>query len=711
MIEGSNLFLGMFNNLAIFIVFVSIYSFVKPIHFQNRWLEPVVMGTLFGVALLVCMQVKIPVAEGVLVDQRNAIVVLSTFFCGPAAGLITYLIGVIMRSVLGGIGVLAGIIGLTLSYGVGNLLRLWPGRRHPLFFIVGSFIATVVILPGFLFVGDFSNGWQLMKKMALPYGTAIYLGMLFVGFLLQHESNRIVTASKLKESEKRYRNLYEKLIDISFSMDNQGCIREISPSVEHILGYAPEDVLGSSFFDYLENPDEKESFLDEMKKEGSLRDTEIYLKKKNQSSACVSVNSDLEYDTNGTPVGIYGIIRDITRLREVQKEQSRLEKMVIQNQKMDSLGTLAGGIAHDFNNILGAILGFSELLRERFSDDSENATYIDEILKAADRAKKLVKQILLFSRNTNPEMKVMDLSSVVKEALGLLTQTIPKTVAIRYSDSCLDSWIRGDENQLHQVIINLITNAFHALKQEDGTIDITLSKFSLDSPGTGEFRNVPAGNYLSLQVKDNGRGIPEENRERVFDPFFTTKERGKGTGLGLAVVHGIIEKHGGIIQFTSEIDKGTCFTVLLPELEKREVHPANENEQQEPDPFKDAGGGERILIVDDEKPIINLEKRMLESLGYQVRSFTDPLAALDAFKADTEAFQLLLTDQSMPGISGLKLAELVLKESPGFPIVIASGYSSNLNQESAEKLGVKRVIVKPFSKKDVATAIRESLDN
>ena len=710
MLEGSRLFIGMFNNLAIFVVFVSIYSFVRPISFKNKWLEPVIMGALFGVVLLVCMQVKITVAEGVLVDQRNAIVVLSTLFCGPIAGLITYLIGVIMRASLGGMGVLAGIIGLTLSYGAGNLLHSWKGRRNPPFFIIGSFIAAVIILPGFLFVGTFSNGWQLMKKMALPYGTAIYLGMLFIGFLLQHENNRMTTSARLRESENRYRTLYEKLIDISYLTDNQGRIREISPSVKNILGYTPEEMLGSSLFDYFEDPEKKESFLDEIGKEGSLRDTKIHLKKKNQSIACVSVNSDLEYDSSGSPAGIHGIIRDITRLREVQKEQSRLEKMVTQNQKIESLGTLAGGIAHDFNNILGAILGYSELLREKLSDSSENAKYIDEILKAADRARNLVRQILLFSRDTNFEMGIMDLSSVVKEAMGLLTQTIPKTVTINYSDSCIDSRIRGDENQLHQVIINLVTNAFHALKEEDGTIDIALSRLSPDASDSGEFRNIPAGNYLALRVKDNGKGIPEKNREKIFDPFFTTKERGKGTGLGLAVVHGIIEKHGGIIRFTSEIDKGTCFTVLLPELKESEVSTVKKDEQQSLDAIKEAEGNERILVVDDEQPIAELEKHMLESLGYRVSSFTDPLAALEAYKSDPNAFQLLLTDQTMPGLSGLKLAELILAESPDFPIIITSGYSSNLNKERAGKIGIKGIIVKPFSKKEISATIHGALE-
>ena len=709
MIEGSSLFVGMFNNLAVFIVFVSMYSFVKPIHPKRKWLEPVMMGTLFGIALFVCMQVKIPVAEGVLVDQRNAIVVLSTLFGGPVAGLISWLVGVVVRVLLGGTGVRAGIIGLTLAYGAGNLLRLWKGRRNPQFFIIGSFIATLIVLPGFLFVGDLSYGWQLLKRLALSYGTAIYLGMLFIGFLLQHENNRITISNKLQESEKRYRKLYEKLIDISFFMDNQGRIREISPSVESILGYSPDEVLGNFFYDYFEDGAGKESYLEEIRKEGFLRDKEINLKKKNQSVACVSVNSDMEYDSQGVPIGVHGIIRNITRLRTAQEDQRRLEKMVIQNQKMDSLGTLAGGIAHDFNNILGAIIGYSELLRKKISDDTVSGNYVNEIFKAAGRARNLVKQILLFSRNTDLDMNVMDLSVVVKEALGLLNQTIPKTVTINYSDSCSDSRVMGDENQLHQVIINLITNAFHALKEEDGTIDIALSRVALDPNDTEAFSNVPAGNYLSLQVSDDGKGIPEENRERIFDPFFTTKERGKGTGLGLAVVHGIIEKHGGIIKFTSEIDKGTCFTVLLPELEHRDALPVKV--QPESEAVQEAEGDERILIVDDEQANVDLEKHMLELLGYRVLGFTDPLAALEAFKADSEAFDLILTDQTMPGMSGLKLAELVQNESPGFPVIIASGYSSNLNQEKAEETGVKKIIVKPFLINDIAAAIRDALDN
>ncbi len=707
MIEGSGLFIGMFNNLAVFIVFVSFYSYIKPVDFAFQWMKPVIMGALFSAALLVCMQVRIPVAEGVLVDQRNAIVVLSTLFCGPLSGFITYLTGVIMRAHLGGAGVQAGIIGLTLSFTAGNLLRLWKGRRTAAFHIVGSFIALIFILPGFLFVGDLANGWQLMKRMALPYGTAIYLGMLFIGFLLQHEDNRIATSVKLQQSELRYKNLYRKLIDISYFIDTEGKIHDVSPSVQFILGYEPEEVLGRYIQEFYLNPEEGKSFLKEIADQGMVRDREVVLKHRNNSEVMAAINSEMEYDMKGSPLGIHGIIRDITKLRESQKEQKRLEKMVTHNQKMESLGTLAGGIAHDFNNILGAILGYAELLKRKLPDDTENSEYILEILKAVERARNMVRQILLFSRKSNPEKSAIDLSSLVNEALGLITQTIPKTVEIYHEDVIPGIKVMGDGNQLHQVIINLVTNAFHALKGEQGTIGITLEKLSLKSTEYGGYRDLRPGNYAVLHIKDNGKGIPEENREFIFDPFFTTKESGKGTGLGLSVVHGIVEKHGGMIRFTTEANEGTCFSVFLPEIDQNRAELPSKMDNQSEQPL---GGREHILAVDDEASIINLEKKILEPLGYRVSCFTDSSAALAAFMDTPEDFDLLLTDQTMPGLTGLNLAKRILKESPGFPIIISSGYSSILNRNRAEKSGIRKILSKPFSISELASAIREVLD-
>ncbi len=708
MIEGTSLFIGMFNNLAIFIVFVSLYAYIKQLPLKKN-LTTLLLGLLFACALLLCMTVKIPVARGVLVDQRNAIVVLSTLFCGPVAGAITLFTGITMRTYLGGSGVAAGIIGLCLSFGAGNLLRIWKGERNITFFITGSLAATVIILPGFLFVGGFSNGWLLMKKMAIPYGTAIYLGMLFIGFLLQHEENRISTSTKLEKSEKKYRALYENLIDVSYYVNNDDIIMEISPSCKKLLGYFPHELIGLNVIKLYTDPERRQFFMNKLKSSGYIENFQNTVKRADGSTVMISINAVNEYDHNGTATGYYGIIRDITRLHDAQIEKAMLEKIIVQSQKMEALGTLAGGVAHDFNNILGAVLGYAELIKESSPEGSLPNKYSLEILKASDRAKNLIRQILLFSRDTTMQMEPTDIKTVIREALTLLRQTIPKTVDISCKDDEISDKIFGDSNQLHQVIINLVTNAYHALENETGKIELSVDKIQINESNQADYPGLSCGPFLSLSVKDNGKGIPEKYRPYIFDPFFTTKEKGKGTGLGLAVVHGIIKKHNGEIYYTSEIGEGTVFSVLIPVYQNEEkIRPVSET-LSEDDHLPE--GYESIMIIDDEEAIGDIEELMLRSLGYSVETFTDASEAKNEFFKNPEKYDLILTDQNMPGTTGLNLAKEIKSRYAKIPIIIATGYSSLLDSDDARGIGINKIIIKPVSKKTLALAVRETLDN
>ncbi len=706
MIEGTSLFVGMFNNLAVFIVFMFLYGLIKPRN-MGHYRKSLSLGLLFALTLLVCMLVRIPVAPGVLVDQRNGIIVLSTLFAGPLSGLITMTAGIIMRMILGGSGVLAGIIGMGLSLSAGLLLRRWKRERHIPFFFLGSLIAVIIILPGFLFVGDLANGWNLLKRMAIPYGTALYTGIIFVGFLLQHEENRLTTAARLKESENKYRSLYENLLDISYSVDREGYIKEISPSVKTVLGYEPENIINSHTIELYVDKEDRRNLYETLERDGILKDYEVFLYKRNGEIARVSINAVLDYDGSGRRSGYHGIIRDITELFQARKEKDSLEKIVYQTQKMEALGTLAGGVAHDFNNILAAVLGFAELIRNNADNGESVREFADQILQAADRATGLIRQILLFSRETTSKMERLEIDSLIGEVANLLNQTIPKTVKINFINYREKLSVRADSNQLHQVILNLATNAFHALPEEQGEITLSLDKTVL-SEEEGIRRGLKAGEYLLFSIGDNGKGIAEKDRPYIFDPFFTTKERGKGTGLGLSVVHGIIRKHEGEISFESEVGKGTTFTILLPlSGEEGDGSPDRKDTREEDLP----GGTERIMILDDEESIAQMEKFMLSSLGYEISMYTDALMAREALLNQPERYDLLITDQSMPGISGIMLAEEILKTRKDFPIIIATGYSSVLKSQEAEKMGVKNILIKPLSQKKLARTVRETLDS
>jgi len=698
----------MFNNLAVFVVFVTLYGYIKGLTIKKEILRQFLNGLLFGITALICMTVRIHVAEGVIVDQRNAIIVLSTLFGGLASGLITLLFSALFRVYLGGMGVLAGIMGMFLSLSAGLLLRSWRKEdRNLLFYLLGPLIATILILPGFLPVGTLANGWALLKKMALPYGTAIYLGMVFVGLLIQREENRIETTERLRLSEKKFRNLYESILDVSYQADAKGALKEISPSVEKMTGYKCEEMIGTQVSDYYVNSEKRDLFLKEIAEKGFVENFQIPMKKKDGGMIWASTNAVAHFDENHNITEIQGIVRDISRLKNAQEEKERLERNLRQSQKMEALGTLAGGIAHDFNNILGAILGYTELASETAGENAEEKEYLQAVLVATERARNLIQQILTFSRNVKSEKRPVSLGKIINEALILLRQTIPSSVHIETDLDMNAGLTLADENQIHQVVLNLGTNAFHSLNEESGTIWIKLYSQLIEEETPEEYPALPLGSYICLEIIDNGRGIEKEHIERIFEPFFTTKEKGKGTGLGLAVVHGIIKDHGGHIFVDSIPGKGTRMRVMLPaavEYEKNE-----DTDETLPD-SQTLQGHERILVVDDEKPLADLVKRMLQSMGYQVYATVSALEALEEFRKDPMAFDLLLTDQTMPQMTGWDLANEILKLRPHMPVIIATGYSSILNEKEAKNIGVQKVMVKPLSKQTLVKMVRGVLD-
>jgi len=397
------------------------------------------------------------------------------------------------------------------------------------------------------------------------------------------------------------------------------------------------------------------------------------------------------------------IATDISRIKDLEKESLRIQAQLQQAQKMEAIGTLAGGIAHDFNNILSAVIGYTEIALADVPGNSSQHQNLQEVLKAGNRARDLVKQILTFSRQTEQELKPVQINQIVRETLKLLRASLPTTVTIAQQIES-DSAVLADPTQIHQVIMNLCTNAAHALRDNGGQLKIDLSDVMLDGSFIEQHPYLSPGGFIKLSIADDGHGMEKSILDRIFDPFFTTKERGEGTGMGLAVVLGIIKSHGGTITVDSEVGKGSVFDVFLPVI-KREVD--HEVRTKAPIPT----GTERILFIDDEKALVDLGRQILERLGYTVTVRTSSVEALELFMEHPEKFDLVITDMTMPNMTGDDLAGKLLNVRTDIPIILCTGYSEKISREKAQSLGIKEFILKPIVMRELARIVRSVLDD
>ncbi len=706
MLSGTALFLGLFNNLAVLIILIAAYGFLNSFFANSRPLKrQVAMGLSFGAFAIACMFVQIPVAEGVIVDQRNAIVALSGAFGGPLSALLCALVTGAFRMYLGGAGALGGVVGVSLAAvsGVGMYFL----RRKINTFGKAAFAAlaaTIVILPGFLLVGDLQTGWALLKVMVLPYGSAISLGIFLVGLLLAHEESRHVAEGEQKLSEKRFRELFESLIDVSYRTDSEGNFLIISPSSEKMFGYRPDEVLGRRIANFYKDPSRRDDFIELLQRDGRVDNFEAEIRKKDGTFVWVSTNAKAITDAAGSFCGVEGITRDISQLKKVEEEKFRLEEGLRQSQKMEAVGTLAGGIAHDFNNILSAVIGYTELAIDRFPEGSEDKEDLQAVLAAALRGKEMTNQILMFSRKRKPDKELIQASSVIEEAVRLLRKTIPASVKINVDIDHHAGFLLADPTQIHQVVFNLCTNAYHSLENEKGEINIQFKPVKVEDISEAKQLNLKEGDYALLMVTDTGRGIDKQTMPRIFEPFFTTKDQGRGTGMGLSVVHGIVQDHQGAIDFTSEAGVGSSFRIFLP-LANDECRSASIPK------LKPRCGTENILLIDDDASLVKLGRMVLEKLGYKVFATSSAKEGLDKFRADPGAFDLILTDQTMPEMSGDFLASEAMRIRSNIPVIICTGHSSTLDAEKARALGVRAFLMKPFDQSVLADTLRRVLDD
>ena len=357
-----------------------------------------------------------------------------------------------------------------------------------------------------------------------------------------------------------------------------------------------------------------------------------------------------------------------------------------------------------FGYLWDITLGYTELALDDISTDVAAKEHLEQVLKSGTRAKKLVQQILSFSRRSDPEKKLIQIVPVIEETLHLLRATLPATIEIVRDVGPAPGTVLADPTQIHQVLMNLCTNAAHAMRERGGVLNVRLERINLDDNSAAKYPELTPGVYNRLSVTDTGEGMDKDTVERIFEPFFTTKDRGKGTGMGLAVVHGIVRAHGGAISVDSDVGKGSTFHVYLP-LPEGEAEEETDGETESL-----PSGNEHILLVDDEEFLVDICTQTLNHLGYQVTSRTSSLETLDVFKASPDQFHLLITDQTMPNMSGLDLAKAIHSIRPDMPIIICTGFSTHISPEKAKEIGVSRFLMKPLRARDLAEAVREVLD-
>ncbi|MEW6351313.1 MAG: PAS domain S-box protein [Thermodesulfobacteriota bacterium] len=520
------------------------------------------------------------------------------------------------------------------------------------------------------------------------------------GNLLAHISIvRDVTELKRAEQERLHLvTAIEQAAESIMITDAEETILYTNPAFERVTGYTSEEAVGRKagfIMSGLHNPVYYRSLRDTLAR-GEVWHGRFVNRKKDGSLFHEDATISPVKDESGRIVSYVAVKRDVTR-------EVRLEEELRQAHKMEAIGTLAGGIAHDFNNILSAIFGFTQLALDEAPKGTSMRDRLSEVLIAAERAADLVKRILTFSRKSEQEKKVITVEPLLKEVLKFLRASLPSTIEIRQNFRAPQTKVWADPTQMHQVLMNLCTNARQAMREGGGTLEVTVDCLVLDADSCDLDPDMTGGRFVRLGVTDSGKGIPPEIRDRIFDPYFTTKKQGEGTGLGLAVVHGIVKSHGGAIRVKSNPEEATTFHVFLPVAED-DADDQAASEEQPPT------GHERILFVDDEGPITRIAKLMLEDLGYQVVAETDSARALEVFRQDPSAFDLVITDMTMPRMTGKEMAQEILIIRPNIPVMLCTGFSEEINRAQAEELGIRAFFMKPLNREKMAPIVRDLLD-
>ncbi len=513
------------------------------------------------------------------------------------------------------------------------------------------------------------------------------------------------TQEALETTRRRYSHLYDFAPVGYFSISEKGMIEAANLTFASMLKVDRGVLIGTPLSQFILNEDQDIYY----KHRQRLLETEApqacdlrFVKKGGQPFyarlECMLLNNKGEDSRE-----IRAAVSDITETKRAENERDNLQAKLFQSQKMESIGTLAGGIAHEFNNILTVIIGNNELVMEDLPAWSLVRENAEAVRVAGLRARDVVKQLLLFSRQTDQKKMPLQIGTVVKESLKLIRSSTPANIGINQHIAEDVAPVFGNATQINQLLINLCSNATDAMIDVGGAITIDLGNHIIDEASSTANIALSPGRYVRLMVGDTGHGMDRQTLDRIYEPYFTTKAIDKGTGLGLAVVHGIVEKNNGALSVESSPGKGTVFTILLPAYE-------GSIEQEPETSIVLPKGHERILFVDDEPAVSKIMKHRLEKLGYEVHGFTDPSEALAIFSNTPDAFDLIITDMAMPQMTGEQLAAAVLKIRPGMPIMLCTGYSEKVSEEKAREIGISSFVMKPMDKTDFAVSVRKVLD-
>ncbi len=521
--------------------------------------------------------------------------------------------------------------------------------------------------------------------------------------ILENVSEQKAAARALEKSEERYRILFENANDAIFVVQDD-IVKFPNRRTLEGLGCTEEELSRKPFTDFI-HPDDRAFVLERHLNRllGSPVPSSYSFRLIDKSGEVKWFESDAVVIDWEDKFATLNFLRNITARKTAEKEREQLRDQLTQAQKMEAIGTLAAGVAHNFNNILAIILGNTELTMADIPGSNLAWQRLEEIRKACLMAKDVIREILSFSRKSKTEQKALHIATVVTESLKFLRASIPTSVDIRQNIPNDTFHIVGDPTQIHQVMINLCINAAHAMEDKEGILEVAVGNTEIDKDTASKDPALHPGFYVQLSVSDTGNGISPEIIDRVFDPFFTTKDEGEGTGLGLSVVHGIVKGHHGRISVKSKPGKGTIFKILFPAIKEK-----TEGEQKESQ--KLPTGKESILFVDDEESIVKVNQQLLEGLGYRVTGRTDPFEALEFFRANSQQIDLIITDMTMPKMTGDKLARAILEIRSDMPIILCTGYNEKLAEDNAQELGIRKYVEKPIEKEILARSVREVLD-